>query len=344
MSIPTISVIMPVYNTERYLSEAIESVRDQSFPDFEFLIMDDGSTDSSPEIAGRHASQDSRIRVIQLEHAGQAMASNEGLRLARGRWIARLDADDVAAPQRFSRQLDVLKACPEAVAVGAYATIIGENGRVVGMHRFGPVTPDEFRKTRESGPMYLINSSVVFCRQAALNVGGFRPGYEPAEDIDLWSRLADDHVILVAPEPLVSYRIHTKASSTRRFREQLQSARRVKANTLRRRAGQAELSRDEFGSMESQRPFHHRLRIEVAGRSQQCYRRGGALLAAGRPIGVAWLVAALALYPPLPVKRLYRQGVLAQLLGHRQTKDDANLHRNGFLVERRAANKEWTSR
>ena len=106
---PLISVILPVYNAEKYLAEAIDSILNQTFTDFEFIIINDGSTDNSLSILQSYQTQDSRIRLFSRENKGIVMTMNEGIDLARGEWLARMDADDIAMPSRFERQLQHLK-------------------------------------------------------------------------------------------------------------------------------------------------------------------------------------------------------------------------------------------
>ncbi|HKX28131.1 MAG TPA: glycosyltransferase family A protein, partial [Blastocatellia bacterium] len=113
-----ISVVMPVYNGSAYLSQAIESIRWQTFRDFEMLIVDDGSTDNTAEIALQHAEQDKRIRVIFGNHEGDAAARNLAGQEAKYPWIAMMDADDVALPTRFEKQLAAVQANPQIAALG----------------------------------------------------------------------------------------------------------------------------------------------------------------------------------------------------------------------------------
>ena len=120
---PEVSVCMPMYNAEPYLAAAIDSMLAQTFADFEFLILDDASTDGSLTIARRYADADGRIRVFSLEHQGYPSLLNESLKLAKGRYVARMDADDVVRPDRLERQVTYLRAHPECVAVGTQVTM-----------------------------------------------------------------------------------------------------------------------------------------------------------------------------------------------------------------------------
>ena len=118
-TVPTISVLMPVYNTARFLKEAMESVLAQTFGDFEFIILDDGSTDGSVNVIRQFAERDDRIRFFPLEHRGYVNLLRHGLNQCRGEFIARMDSDDVCMPERFEKQINFMRANPDVVACGS---------------------------------------------------------------------------------------------------------------------------------------------------------------------------------------------------------------------------------
>jgi glycosyltransferase involved in cell wall biosynthesis len=127
---PRISVVMSVYNGEKYLRQAIESILQQTYTDFEFIIIDDGSTDSSREIIQSY--DDKRIRlVINEQNIGLTKSLNKGIRLAKGEFIARMDADDISLPQRFEKQVAYLDSHPEVGVLGTYANIIDHRGKII---------------------------------------------------------------------------------------------------------------------------------------------------------------------------------------------------------------------
>ena len=125
---PLISVCMAVYNAERYVAEAVESILNQTFGDFEFLILDDGSTDGSLDILRRYAERDPRIRLTSRPNQGLVASLNELVDQARGEFIARMDADDVSLPERFQREVDYLRDHPECVLVGSRVRLIDPDG------------------------------------------------------------------------------------------------------------------------------------------------------------------------------------------------------------------------
>src|SRR5215218_1023866 len=125
---PAISVVMPVYNTERYLAPAVESILNQSFKDFEFIILDDGSTDGSVKMIQEYAERDGRIRFFPLEHRGYVSLLRRGLNHSRGEFIARMDSDDIATHDRFEKQMAYMRAHPECVALGSRVVLIDPFG------------------------------------------------------------------------------------------------------------------------------------------------------------------------------------------------------------------------
>ncbi|HEY9660554.1 MAG TPA: glycosyltransferase, partial [Allocoleopsis sp.] len=130
---PQISVLMAVYNGSRYVAEAIESILNQTFTDFEFLIIEDGSTDNTVQILQDYANRDPRIKLIQNEqNIGLTKSLNKGLKLAQGKYIARQDADDVSLPHRFEQQIAVFAQNPAAVLVSCSLELIDATGKTVG--------------------------------------------------------------------------------------------------------------------------------------------------------------------------------------------------------------------
>ncbi len=147
---PSISVLTTVYNAGRFFDASIRSILNQTFRDFEFLIVDDASTDGSAGVAGEWARKDSRIRVIRNEaNKGQTPCLNQGLALARGRWIARQDADDLSHPLRLTRQFEHVTLKPGTVLLGTNGRIIDEGDRLVGLLD-APLTPKAYAGPRRS--------------------------------------------------------------------------------------------------------------------------------------------------------------------------------------------------
>jgi len=205
---PLVSVLMPVYDASRYLAQALESILAQTFADFEFLALDDGSTDGSAAILEDYARRDPRLRVLRRPHGGLVARLAEGLAEARGEFIARMDADDVSHPERFARQVDYLLRHPECSAVGGEVLLIDPEGRPI--CRCG-VAPDH--ETIDAGMMNgngmaIVHGAALFRRAAMLDAGGYREEYEVAEDVDLFLRLAERGRLANLPDTLLEYRQH----------------------------------------------------------------------------------------------------------------------------------------
>ena len=216
---PTVSVILPVWNGQRFLAEAIASVIGQTFHSFELIVVDDGSTDRTRSIAHEFARKDPRVMVIGLAHAGVGRALNAGIHAAHGRYIARMDADDVSLPSRLHTQVAFLDAHPECVAVGCDFEVTDEDGLPIGALRF----PPRHREIAQS----LIDgtgrsmSAVVMRKEAVLAAGGYMDADLPAEDIDLWIRMREIGTLASIPEPLYRYRRHRDTFSVRERKTQL---------------------------------------------------------------------------------------------------------------------------
>jgi glycosyltransferase involved in cell wall biosynthesis len=212
---PRVTVLMPVYNAERFLRQAVHSILSQTFDDLELLAVDDGSTDSSLSIIEGYG--DPRIRVVGTSrNLGHTHALNRGLRECRGELIARMDADDVSLPTRLERQVAFMQANPNVALVGTWAELIDEHGRVFHEVKL-PCDPVEVRRTLISGNCFY-HSSVMFRRDAVIASGSYRLDY--SEDYDLWLRLAARHEVANIPEVLLRYRVHGEQVSLKKFRTQ----------------------------------------------------------------------------------------------------------------------------
>lgn len=234
--IPAVSVVMAVYNAAAYVDEAIRSIRGQRFGDFEFIIVDDGSTDGSAAIIDRHAAADGRIRVVRQANQGIVRSVNTGLSLARAPLIARMDADDVSMPWRLERQVAAMRSRPRLAAIGGHVHAIDAAGRRLATW-LSPVGPRRARAVAEDHSP-LVNSTAVIRRDAMERVGGYRWGFEPAEDYDLWLRLLDagaevDNLPLV----VACYRVHDASVSVRRAAKQRLAELMARTTSRMRRAG-----------------------------------------------------------------------------------------------------------
>jgi glycosyltransferase involved in cell wall biosynthesis len=229
---PLVSVVMPVRDGVRWLSEAIASVQAQVFSSFELVIVDDGSVDDTPKIIGRFAQADPRIVAFRQGKLGLVAALNLAASQSRGRLIARLDADDRMHPQRLDRQVQYLDAHPEIGLLGSWADKIDEHGTFIG--RLTPEThPEKLKLLLRNGNPFVHSSVIV--RSDIMKTLGYRCAFEAAEDYDLWLRMSEVTKIANMPECLVQYRLHETNVSHRSQARQLFSVRLAQAAAQARR-------------------------------------------------------------------------------------------------------------
>jgi glycosyltransferase involved in cell wall biosynthesis len=206
---PTISVLLPVYNSQRYLRLAIESILTQTFDDFELLALDDGSNDNSLSILCEFEANDSRVRVLSRENRGLVATLNELIAVSCGRYLARMDSDDICRPRRFEKQVAFLEAHPECVVVGSKCLAIDPEGMPI-REFVGHFVHDEIDAALISGGGQgrMSHPSVMMRREAIVQVGCYREEYRFAEDVDLFLRLAEIGKLANIPEVLILYRLH----------------------------------------------------------------------------------------------------------------------------------------
>lgn len=220
-SIP-ISVLIPVHNAEPYVEAAINSILRQTFGDFEIIAVDDGSTDSSRQILGKIAASDPRLRVISRPNTGIVGALNDGLAEANGEFIARMDADDIALPERFSKQINYLRSSPDCVAVGTAFVYMDDRGKLLKWNP-RPLEHEEIEKCLLQGNGgAIIHPTVMMRRNAVDRVGGYRAAAQWIEDLDLYLRLARIGRLANLPEALLHYRYHEQSVNFTRNEGRLQ--------------------------------------------------------------------------------------------------------------------------
>jgi hypothetical protein len=212
-----VSVLLPVYNAEPTLSQAIESILGQDFADFELLLIDDGSKDGSPDLIRSYARQDSRIQArLHPENAGLCHRLNEGLALARGDLVARIDSDDEALPERLRIQVGFMDRNPDILVAGSWVFHMGATPEWDRLVRL-PCTSKQIAQTlpREN---CIYHPAVILRREEVLRLGGYRIEFSPAEDYELWLRLSRHHKLVNVARPLLRYRLsHGGMTFSRRW-------------------------------------------------------------------------------------------------------------------------------
>ncbi|WP_432797354.1 glycosyltransferase family 2 protein [Poriferisphaera sp. WC338] len=208
---PSLSVLMPVYNVQRYLAEAVESILNQTFTDFELICVDDGSTDDSLEILQGYAACDPRIRIISRPNTGIVGALNDALAAATAPLIARMDGDDTSSPTRFEKQIDYMNQNLNCIAVGTWCTRTDPFGNPAG-EQHPPLTHDEIDTAlMQADGSSVIHATMIIRREPLQQIGGWNPQYDWVEDFDLLLRLAEQGALANIPEPLYAYRRHTES-------------------------------------------------------------------------------------------------------------------------------------
>ncbi len=208
-NIPSICVIMSVYNGERYLREAIESILNQTFTDFEFIKINDKSTDSSSKIISEF--NDPRIIAIEnSENIGLTKSLNKALKIASSDYIARMDCDDISLPKRFEIQKKFLDKNRDIVCVGSGTVIIDKNGNETGSKN--PISDPELLRFYMILKNQMTHSSVMFRKEEILKNGPYDEKIKYAQDYDLWSRLLiDGYKFSNTKSPLLKYRFHNSS-------------------------------------------------------------------------------------------------------------------------------------
>lgn len=218
---PAISVAMSVYNGERFLPLALESVLGQSFGDFELLVLDDGSTDRSPDIIREYAGVDSRVRPVIRENRGLVASLNQLLAMAQAPLVARMDADDICHPDRFAKQVAFLADHPDYGVVGSWSEDIGEHGEAhVRSGADHPLVHEDMLAAIEQGEQLICHPAVMYRRDVVLSVGGYHAAFRHCEDLDLWLRLSGVTHMGNIPERLLRYRRYPDQVSARHSTEQ----------------------------------------------------------------------------------------------------------------------------
>ena len=228
-----ISVIMTVYNGEKYLFSAIESIRNQTYANFEFIIVDDGSTDDSLSILQAAASTDYRVKVISLpQNKGICYALNVGVGIAKGNLIARMDADDIALARRLMTQKEFMDRNQLVAVCGCFVGLIDGTGKVIG-HKHFPNTDLSIRNSLWfRNPLQ--HSSTMIRKKFLKDLGGsfYRENFNLAEDLDLWFRFSRIASLAVIQDELLLYRLHSEGSTYQKQKKMIIQTLRVRLKAV----------------------------------------------------------------------------------------------------------------
>jgi glycosyltransferase involved in cell wall biosynthesis len=240
---PKVSVVMSVYNGERFLRQAVDSILNQAFPDFEFIVVDDGSTDGTAEILSGYAKADARLCVVTQENRGLVKSLNRAIGMAQGEYIARMDADDVSMPERLAVQVRWLDMHPQIAVLGTRYNEIDESGQVIrrGNRYVGSTLVK--RALLQGNSSVFCHGSVMFRRTCFEHVGGYREQFEnAAEDYDLWLRMSEHYELDNTADTLYQHRLRLDSLSFEYFLPYQRGAAFALECAHRRRSGLSELS------------------------------------------------------------------------------------------------------
>jgi hypothetical protein len=213
---PLVSVVVAAFNAAQHVGEAVDSLLVQTFRDFELVVVDDGSTDGTPDVLARYR-HDPRLVIVRRDATGgSTAAATTGCRRARGRYLARLDADDVAHPERLARQVAYLEEHADVAVLGSAAIFTDAGGREFGRFAY-PATHDEIVERLENGSAF-VHSSVIMRRHAFESVGGYRLSPRSL-DYDLWLRIVERFRAANLTDFLVRYRVHASQQTAQGLRE-----------------------------------------------------------------------------------------------------------------------------
>jgi glycosyltransferase involved in cell wall biosynthesis len=202
---PLVTVLLPVYNAERFVAKSIESILKQSFEDFELLIINDGSSDNSMSVIS--SIDDKRIRIVENEKNLTLIPTlNKGIRLARGKYIARMDSDDIAHPDRLKLQINFLEKNPEVGLLGSSTRFVDQNLNELYL-KYSPETHVQ-NKWKMLYATSFMHPTVIFRKDAVMEVSGYSSIYPHCEDYELWTRLSEVTKVHQLPNILVNVRKH----------------------------------------------------------------------------------------------------------------------------------------
>jgi len=217
--IPQLSVVLPVYNADRFLADALDSILDQDFGDFECVTVNDGSTDRSPSILEEYRKRDARIRVLHQANLGLVETLNRAISLSRASLIARIDADDVCLPGRFKAQVLYFKERQDLGVLGGQIQLIDEESRFLRIVDYPPGGQELAAFLHQGSPV--AHPAVMFRKAAVEKAGLYRKAYKHAEDYDLWLRVQEaGYAIENLRVPLIGYRQHAERISVVHRQEQ----------------------------------------------------------------------------------------------------------------------------
>jgi glycosyltransferase involved in cell wall biosynthesis len=306
------SVIMPCFNSEAFIRPAVESILKQTFRQFEFIIVDDGSTDKTVDLIKEYADKDDRIRFVTTgkQNSGSGGAArNLAVQYAKYDWLAMVDHDDVSLPHRLEIQALAIKENPDVIGWGGFVHHINGRGDILSLQKWGAKTKAEFTNMQMQGqPLFILHPTAVLRKDIFLRVGGYHQDFQGADDLDLFDRMSEYGLLLTIPKPLAFYRIHSASLTSQRFKRQTELTQyigmRCKARLMERDYPDLSIFLDAL----KDRSIFNKIIDSRNSLSRYFYREFGLLVANQiYTKGLVLFFIALFLKPEYTLPRLWRQ-------------------------------------
>lgn len=276
-----ISVIIPCKNVEKFIERAIVSILNQTYQNFEIIIINDGSTDNTEYIIKTVIDKDKRIKYISFkESKGLCEALNAGTALSQFDWIARMDGDDISLPNRLERQVEYIKKYPDVKLLGCLPYYIDENDRVIGKMNLNTFTPEEFKNKISKGKLIFIPGGASIIHKPTLQkLGNYKKEFEFMEDLEMNMRFAlNGHLVLNVPEYLYMYRKRELTNTSNAFLVN-KRMRWIKERVRCKMKGEPEPNFEEYCKIEASKSLLEKLKIFQADYGTYYFKRFGASLA-----------------------------------------------------------------
>jgi len=304
---PTVTVQMPVFNGENYLADAIQSILSQTYKDFEFIIIDDGSTDDSLNIINCYAHSDARIHVVSRENRGLGTTQQELVQLAQGEYIAQMDQDDISLPNRLELQVEFLESNPKVVVLGGACELIDSFDRYITTLKM-PLTNYDIQSHILGGHGAIAHPSAMMRSTHLKLIGGYNTKLNTAMDLDLWLRMGEVGELGNCNDVLLKYRLHDKSVSEKFGDIQRDEARQACEDAWERRNITYQFSADELWRPGPDRASQHKFMLKYGWWAWNSRQRGTALFYGckairARPFSMAgWMLLIVSLIKRKPAE------------------------------------------
>ena len=304
---------MPVYNGERFLREAVESVLNQTLRELELIAVDDGSTDSSLDILTEYARTDPRVVIVRRKHAGLPAALNAGIRQAKYDLIARLDSDDRMLPNRLERQLWFLAQRPEAAVVCSDCFYIDINGKRLGQSACRVDVERGCRERELALFLDIVHPTVMMQKRFIEEAGGYREDLSYGEDRELWGQMVTGGMSIECQgENLIEYRMHGGAMTMSRAAEQDEICGWLNENVLRRLDARPELTREQYRAWRRQRSLLTKVRHQLGVRSIHSFKMATRFYGERRYLPFVLSLATAITFDPIRIVRRLHSRLLIE--------------------------------